>query len=351
MIVVMQEGASEEQIQSVISRLMGMGFDIHRSTGVLQTVLGGVGAKPDFDTREIELMDGVQEVHRIMAPYKLASRHFRPEGTRVALGKGVVVGGEEVVMMAGPCSAESAEQVNAIADFVAGQGVRVLRGGAFKPRTSPYSFQGLGEPGLRLLRQAADRNNMLLVSEVMDHTQIAMMMEYVDLLQVGARNMQNYNLLKELGRVAKPVLLKRGISATIEEWLLSAEYLMSGGNYNIVLCERGIRTFENYTRNTLDVSAIPVVHKLSHLPIIADPSHATGRRDKVNPMARAAVAAGADGLLIEVHNNPEGALSDGAQALFFSQFEELQRELRLIAPAVGRTMPAAPVTAGTPPAA
>ncbi len=322
MIVVMQEGASEEQIQSVISRLMGMGFDIHRSTGVLQTVLGGVGAKPDFDTREIELMEGVQEVHRIVAPYKLASRHFRPEGTRVALGKGVVVGGEEVVMMAGPCSAESAEQVNAIADFVAGQGVRVLRGGAFKPRTSPYSFQGLGEPGLRLLRQAADRNNMLLVSEVMDHTQIAMMMEYVDLLQVGARNMQNYNLLKELGRTAKPVLLKRGI-----------------------------RTFENYTRNTLDVSAIPVVHKLSHLPIIADPSHATGRRDKVNPMARAAVAAGADGLLIEVHNNPEGALSDGAQALFFSQFEELQRELRLIAPAVGRTMPAAPVTAGTPPAA
>ncbi len=337
MVVVMQEGATEEQIQSVIVRLMRMGFDIHRSTGALQTVLGGVGSNPDFDTREIELLDGVQEVHRILAPYKLASRHFRPEGSIVQAGNGVVFGGPEVVMMAGPCSVESLEQIDAIAAVVARQGVRVLRGGAFKPRTSPYSFQGLGYKGLEYLREAADRYKLLVVSEVMDHTQIPTMLEYVDLLQVGTRNMQNFNLLKELGKVNKPVLLKRGISATVEEWLLSAEYIMSGGNYNVVLCERGIRTFENATRNTLDVSAIPLVHKLSHLPVIADPSHAMGRRDFVLPMARAAVAAGADGLLLEVHHEPEKALSDGPQALYPQQFEELVAELRLIAPAVGRT--------------
>ncbi len=337
MVVVMQEGATEEQIQSVIVRLMRMGFDIHRSTGALQTVLGGVGSNPDFDTREIELLDGVQEVHRILAPYKLASRHFRPEGSIVQVGNGVAFGGPEVVMMAGPCSVESLEQIDAIAAVVARQGVRVLRGGAFKPRTSPYSFQGLGYKGLEYMRQAADRYKLLVVSEVMDHTQIPTMLEYVDLLQVGTRNMQNFNLLKELGKVNKPVLLKRGISATVEEWLLSAEYIMSGGNYNVVLCERGIRTFENATRNTLDVSAIPLVHKLSHLPVIADPSHAMGRRDFVLPMARAAVAAGADGLLLEVHHEPEKALSDGPQALYPQQFEELVAELRLIAPAVGRT--------------
>lgn len=337
MVVVMQEGATEEQIQSVIVRLMRMGFDIHRSTGALQTVLGGVGSNPDFDTREIELLDGVQEVHRILAPYKLASRHFRPEGSIVQVGNGVAFGGPEVVMMAGPCSVESLEQIDAIAAVVARQGVRVLRGGAFKPRTSPYSFQGLGYKGLEYLREAADRYKLLVVSEVMDHTQIPTMLEYVDLLQVGTRNMQNFNLLKELGKVNKPVLLKRGISATVEEWLLSAEYIMSGGNYNVVLCERGIRTFENATRNTLDVSAIPLVHKLSHLPVIADPSHAMGRRDFVLPMARAAVAAGADGLLLEVHHEPEKALSDGPQALYPQQFEELVAELRLIAPAVGRT--------------
>ncbi len=337
MVVVMQEGATEEQIQSVIVRLMRMGFDIHRSTGALQTVLGGVGSNPDFDTREIELLDGVQEVHRILAPYKLASRHFRPEGSIVQVGNGVAFGGPEVVMMAGPCSVESLEQIDAIAAVVARQGVRVLRGGAFKPRTSPYSFQGLGYKGLEYLREAADRYKLLVVSEVMDHTQIPTMLEYVDLLQVGTRNMQNFNLLKELGKVNKPVLLKRGISATVEEWLLSAEYIMSGGNYNVVLCERGIRTFENATRNTLDVSAIPLVHKLSHLPVVADPSHAMGRRDFVLPMARAAVAAGADGLLLEVHHEPEKALSDGPQALYPQQFEELVAELRLIAPAVGRT--------------
>jgi 3-deoxy-7-phosphoheptulonate synthase len=338
MVVVMQEGATEAQIQSAINKLMEMGFDIHRSTGARQTVLGAVGAIVDFDTRDIELLEGVAEVVRISAPYKLASRHFRPEGSVVQLGKGVAVGGEQIVVMAGPCSVESPEQIETVAALVAKHGARVLRGGAFKPRTSPYSFQGLGLKGLEMLRSAADAHGLLLVSEVMDLTQIPMVIEYVDMLQVGARNMQNYNLLKEIGKVSKPVLLKRGISATLEELLLSAEYIMMGGNYNVVLCERGIRTFESYTRNTLDISAIPVIKKLSHLPIIVDPSHGTGRRDKVPPMARAAVAAGADGLLIEVHNDPEKALSDGAQSLYPAQFEQLIKELRMIAPAVGRTI-------------
>ena len=278
------------------------------------------------------------EVLRISAPYKLASRQFRPEGSVVQLGKGVAVGGQEVVVMAGPCSVESADQIGTVAARVAAAGAKVLRAGAFKPRSSPYSFQGMGEKGLELMRRAADQHGLLVVSEVMDQTQIAMMSGYVDVFQVGARNMQNYNLLKELAKVSKPVLLKRGIAATIEELLLSAEYLMSGGNYNIVLCERGIRTFESYTRNTMDISAIPVVHKLSHLPIVADPSHGTGRRDKVAPMARASVAAGADGLLIEVHNDPDHAVSDGAQSLFPDQFDQLMKELRMIAPAVGRTI-------------
>lgn len=338
MVVVMQEGATEDQIQYVINKLMDMGFDIHRSTGARHTVLGAVGAKVEFDTRDIELLEGVAEVLRISAPYKLASRHFRPEGSVVKLGKGVAVGGEQVVVMAGPCSIESADQIDTIAARVATLGAKVLRGGAFKPRTSPYSFQGLGQKGLEMMRRAADKYGLLVVSEVMDQTQISMMLEYVDVLQVGARNMQNYYLLKELGKITKPILLKRGIAATIEELLLSAEYIMSGGNYDVMLCERGIRTFESYTRNTLDVSAIPVVKKLSHLPILADPSHGTGRRDKVPPMARAAVAAGADGLLIEVHHEPEKALSDGAQSLYPDQFEELMKELRMIAPAVGRTI-------------
>jgi len=338
MVVVMQEGATEDQIQRVINRLMDMGFDIHRSTGARHTVLGAVGAKVDFDVRDIELQDGVEEVLRISAPYKLASRHFRPEGSLIQLGKGVVVGGQHVVVMAGPCSVESEAQIETIADRVAKLGVRVLRGGAFKPRSSPYSFQGLGREGLELMRRAADKHDLLVVSEVMDQTQIPLMLDYVDVLQVGARNMQNYNLLKELGKIGKPILLKRGISATIEELLLSAEYIMAGGNYDVVLCERGIRTFESATRNTLDISAIPVIKKLSHLPIIVDPSHGTGRRDKVAPMARAAVAAGADGLLIEVHHDPEHALSDGAQALYPDQLAQLIKELQIIAPVVGRTV-------------
>jgi 3-deoxy-7-phosphoheptulonate synthase len=340
MVVVMQPEAGEEQVQNVIDHLVGLGFDIHRSTGASQTVLGAVGVRPDFDTRDIELLPGVREVVRITQPYKLASRAFRPEGTIVKLPRGVSIGGPEVIVAAGPCAVESAEQIESIAAAVAKAGARILRGGAFKPRSSPYSFQGMGEEGLRLLRAAGDRHNLDVVSEVMDPSQIALMLPYVDILQVGARNMQNYHLLRALGTVSKPVLLKRGMSATIEEWLLSAEYIMSGGNYNVILCERGIRTFETYTRNTLDIAAIPVVQKLSHLPILADPSHGTGRRDKVPPMARAAVAAGADGLLLEVHNDPEHALSDGAQSLHFPQFEQLMKELRLIAPAVGRSIAA-----------
>jgi 3-deoxy-7-phosphoheptulonate synthase len=336
MVVVMEEHASEAEIQHVIDRLLALGFDVHRSTGVKHTVLGAVGVQPDFDHRQIELLSGVREVIRITEPYKLASRAWRPEGSIVEVGPGVRFGGEEVVVAAGPCAVESAEQIETIAEQVARHGARLLRGGAFKPRTSPYSFQGLGETGLRLLREAADRHGLLVVSEVMDPSQIPMMLPYVDMLQVGARNMQNYNLLRALGAVRKPVLLKRGLAATIEELLLSAEYIMAGGNYHVVLCERGIRTFESYTRNTLDIAAIPVIKKLSHLPIIADPSHGTGRRDKVPPMARAAVAAGADGLLIEVHHDPDRALSDGAQSLTIEQFAKLMNELRIIAPAVGR---------------
>jgi len=336
MVVVMQAGATEGQIQRVIDRLVAMGFNVHRSTGESHTVLGAVGVRDDFDPRDVELLDGVREVVRITQPYKLASRAFRPEGTVVDVGRGVKIGGMEVVVAAGPCAVESAEQIHTIADGVAKLGAKLLRGGAFKPRTSPYTFQGLGEQGLKLLREAADKNGLIVVSEVMDPSQISMLLEYVDVLQVGARNMQNYYLLRGLGEVKKPVLLKRGMSATIEELLLSAEYIMSGGNYNVILCERGIRTFETYMRNTLDIAAIPVIKKLSHLPIIADPSHGTGRRDKVAPMARAAVAAGADGLLIEVHHDPEHALSDGAQSLYVDQFAELMAELRIIAPAVGR---------------
>jgi 3-deoxy-7-phosphoheptulonate synthase len=336
MIVAMQEGAEETLIQQVIEHLVKLGFEVHRSTGARMTVLGAVGSGIEFDMGNLELLPGVQEVHRISAPYKLAGRSFRPEGTVVKLANGVSIGGNEVVVMAGPCSVESREQIFSTAESVAKAGAKVLRGGAFKPRSSPYSFQGHGEEALKLLREAGEKFNLLVISEVMEISQIPLMMPYVDILQVGARNMQNFNLLRELGKVRKPVLLKRGIAATLEELLLSAEYIMAGGNYDVILCERGIRTFETYTRNTMDISAIPIIHKLSHLPMTGDPSHGTGRRDKVSPMARAAVAAGADALLIEVHCNPDKAWSDGAQSLFPEQFAKLMDELRIIAPAVGR---------------
>jgi 3-deoxy-7-phosphoheptulonate synthase len=336
MIVAMQEGANDAQIQSVIEHLMRLGFSVHRTTGERQTVLAAVGARTDFDTRTLEVLDGVEHVHRISAPYKLAGRAFRPEGTIIQLGNGIRVGGDEVVVMAGPCSVESREQLFTVSELIAKAGAKVLRGGAFKPRSSPYSFQGMGLEGLKLLREAGDKFKILVISEVMEISQISIMLPYIDIFQVGARNMQNFNLLRELGKVKKPVLLKRGIAATLEELLLSAEYIMAGGNYDVILCERGIRTFETYTRNTLDVSAIPIIKKLSHLPMTSDPSHGTGLRDKVPPMACASVAAGADALLIEVHHNPDKALSDGAQSLYPEQFSKLMEQLRMIAPAVGR---------------
>ncbi|HTZ34284.1 MAG TPA: 3-deoxy-7-phosphoheptulonate synthase [Methylomirabilota bacterium] len=336
MVIVMQEGATDEQIQRVIDRIVASGFDVHRSTGASHTVLGAVGVHRDFDHRDFELLEGVREVVRITQPFKLASRQFKPHGTIVDLGRGVTIGGTEIAVAAGPCSVESDEQINAVSEAVASAGAKILRAGAFKPRTSPYAFQGLGEKGLQMMRKAADKYGLFVVSEVMDPSQIQMMIQYVDIFQVGARNMQNYFLLRALGEVQKPVLLKRGMSATIEELLLSSEYILAGGNYNVILCERGIRTFETYLRNTLDIAAIPVIKKLSHLPIVADPSHGTGRRDKVPPMARAAVAAGADGLLIEVHNDPDHALSDGAQSLTPGEFSQLMHEVRIIAPAVNR---------------
>jgi 3-deoxy-7-phosphoheptulonate synthase len=337
MLVVMQEGAPEAQIRAVIDRLVEMGFTVHRSTGVLHTVLGGVGPVDKFDTTVFEAMEGVQECHRIVSPYKLASRHFRPQGTVIKIGK-VEIGGPELVVMAGPCSVESEEQIEESARLVAEAGAQILRGGAFKPRSSPYSFQGMGEDGLRIMRAAADRHGLLMISEVMDPSQLTLLAKYSDILQIGARNMQNFNLLREAGKVDRPVMIKRGIAATIEELLLAAEYVMSGGNYNVILCERGIRTFETATRNTMDVSAIPVVKKLSHLPMIGDPSHGTGRRDMVLPMARAAVAAGADGLMVEVHPDPDHALSDGAQTLTPPQFLEMMRQVRAVAAAVGKSV-------------
>jgi len=336
MVVVMEERATEAQIEKVVARLVELGMDVHRSTGVSRTVLGVVGQKRP-DPGLIEMMEGVHEVMRISEPYKLASRTFKHENTVITVGD-IRIGGDEVIVMAGPCSAETSEQVRATAAAVRKAGAKIFRGGAFKPRSSPYSFQGLGEEGLQMLREACKAENMALVTEVMDVSQIELIGRYADIYQVGARNMQNFTLLRELGNVRKPVLLKRGLAATIEEWLMSAEYILSGGNTDVILCERGIRTFETATRNTFDISAIPVVKKLSHLPVVADPSHGAGRRDMVVPMARAAVAAGADGLIIEVHCDPDHAWSDGAQSMFPAQFDRLMAELRIIAPAIGRSI-------------
>ena len=338
MIVAMQEKATEEQIDAVIDAMIEAGVGVHRTTGASQTILAGVGPTASLDLSKFELLAGVLHVHRISSPYKLAGRGFRPEGTVVEFGNGVTVGGERVAVMAGPCSIENREQMFETAKRVKAAGGTFLRGGAFKPRSSPYAFQGMGIPGLELMYEAARENGLLAVSEVMEISQIEPMLPYVDLFQVGARNMQNFNLLRELGMVRKPVLLKRGMAATIEEMLLSSEYILSGGNYDVILCERGIRTYETATRNTMDISAIPVVHKLSHLPIVGDPSHGTGRRDMVASMARAAVAAGADAIIVEVHPNADKAASDAAQTLYLEQFEELMGQLRVIATAVGRTL-------------
>lgn len=337
MVIILEKNATEEQIENVVKHLEDYGFQVHKSTGVERTIIGAIGVQPNFDTRKISILDGVSEVYRITTPYKLASRSFHEENTVIKI-KDVEIGGNKVVLIAGPCSIESESQIFRMAKVVADSGCKILRGGAFKPRTSPYSFQGLGKEGLKLIRSAANENNLLVISEVMQIDHIELMEPYVDIYQVGARNMQNFSLLKELGKTTKPILLKRGIAATIEEWLMSAEYILSAGNKDVFLCERGIRTFEQYTRNTFDLSSIPVVHKKSHLPIIGDPSHATGLRDQVPPMARAAVAAGADGLMIEIHDDPENALSDGPQALLPNTFAKLVDELRLIAKAIGREL-------------
>lgn len=338
MIVAMGESASEKQIEQVIEKLTEMGFSVHRSTGAIQTILGVIGATQGVDIRELEVLAGVSQVHRITSPYKLAGRGFRPEGTVVKLPGGVEIGGTSVVVMAGPCSIENRDQIFTSAEQVSKAGARVLRGGAFKPRSSPYAFQGLGVEGLKMMRDAADKHGLLVISEVMEISQIEQMLPYIDIFQVGARNMQNFNLLRELGKVDKPVLLKRGIAATYEELLLASEYVLSGGNYNVILCERGIRTFETYTRNTLDLNAIPVIKKLSHLPMIVDPSHGTGAWDLVSPMALAAIAAGADGLMMEVHTHPDQAMSDGFQSLKPDTFLKLMKKVGEIAQIVGRRL-------------
>lgn len=335
MVVVLEKNITDKQLENVIKHLEEFGFAVHKSTGVEQIILGAIGVQPNFDIRRVKVLDGVAEVYRITEPFKLASRSFKRDNTIIKLSN-VSIGSDEIAIMAGPCSVESEEQIFTIAEIVSKAGAKILRGGAFKPRTSPYSFQGLGEKGLELIRKAADKFGLLVITEIMESSQIDLIEKYTDIFQVGARNMQNFSLLRDLGKASKPVMLKRGLSATIDDWLMSAEYILSSGNQNVMLCERGIRTFETYTRNTFDISAIPVVHKRSHLPVIADPSHATGIRDKVIPMARAAVAAGADGIMVEVHHDPEKALSDGPQALLPEQFSELMKQIRLIADVIGR---------------
>ncbi|MGK9367642.1 3-deoxy-7-phosphoheptulonate synthase [Melioribacter sp. Ez-97] len=337
MVVILEKHATKEQVQNVINHLENYGFKVHLSEGAEKTIIGAIGVQPNFDIRNISILEGVEDVYRVTTPYKLASRSFKEENTVIKI-KDVEIGGDKIAMMAGPCSVESEEQIFRLAETVAKSGARILRGGAFKPRTSPYSFQGLGVEGLKMMRAAADKYNLLVITEVMQISHIELIEPYTDIFQVGARNMQNFPLLKELGNVKKPVMLKRGIAATIEEWLMSAEYILSGGNPDVMLCERGIRTFETYTRNTFDLSAIPIVHKKSHLPVIADPSHATGLRDQVPPMARAAVAAGADGLMIEIHDDPEKALSDGPQALLPDTFLNLMKELDSIAKVINRSL-------------
>lgn len=335
MVIVMNSGADRQQIDAVMTRLDKHGFDVHKSSGIDRTVLGAIGVQHDFDLRHLRLMPGVSDVFRVTEPYKFASRSWKKESTKIKL-PGLEIGGDSACIISGPSSVESEEQIQSCAAELAKNGCKILRGGCFKPRTSPYSFQGLGEEGLKMLKSAAESNGLLTISEVMEPGQVSVVASYVDILQVGARNMQNYSLLKVLGETKKPVLLKRGMSATIEEWLMSAEYLMANGNMDVILCERGIRTYETYTRNTLDLTAVPVIHKKSHLPVFVDPSHGTGIRDKVLPMSRAAIAAGADGLMIEIHPDPSSALSDGPQSLYFEQFGELLKQIRDIAKVLDR---------------
>ena len=336
MLIVMCHGATEQEVQRVVRVIEEMGYQARPMPGNQRTAVGLVGNDGRVDASRLEGLPGVQEVIHVSKPYKQVSREWRAEPTVVALAGGVTIGGSEVAVIAGPCSVESEQQIVEAARQVKEAGAVILRGGAFKPRSSPYTFQGLGRPALRLLAKAREETGLLICTEAMDAEGMQWVTEVADIVQIGARNMQNYSLLKAAGRCGKPVLLKRGIAATITELLLSAEYLLAEGNHRVILCERGVRSFDTETRNLFDLTAIPVVHKLSHLPIIADPSHGTGLREKVIPMARAAVAAGADGIMVEVHPNPEAALSDGAQSLFPEQFAQLMREVRVIAEVIGR---------------
>jgi 3-deoxy-7-phosphoheptulonate synthase len=337
MIIVLRPDATEEQQDHIIKKLKGLGLQVHISKGTERTILGAIGDEAILQSVPLEAIPGVEKVLPILKPFKLASRDFRTENTVIDVG-GTQIGGNRIVVMAGPCAIENKTLLVEIAKEVKKAGATFLRGGAFKPRTSPYAFQGLEEEGLKYLAETRERVGLPVVTEVMDPRDIDMIVKYADVLQIGARNMQNFRLLKDVGRCKKPVLLKRGISATIKEWLMSAEYIMSGGNHQVILCERGIRTYETATRNTLDLSAIPVLKQMTHLPVVVDPSHAVGKWDLVAPMAKAAVAAGADGLIIEVHSNPEEALCDGEQSLKPKSFKQLMDELRPIAVAVGRTI-------------
>ncbi|UCF39885.1 MAG: 3-deoxy-7-phosphoheptulonate synthase [Gemmatimonadota bacterium] len=338
MLVVMQHDASGDEIQRVVDTIEELGYEARPMPGKQRTAVGLVGNDGRVDASRLAALPGVKEIIHVTQPYKQVSREWKEESTVVRLPGGLRIGGNEVVVIAGPCSVESEEQIIQTARSVRASGAAMLRGGAFKPRSSPYSFQGLGEEGLKLLAKAREETGLLVVTEAMDAEGVDLVTQYADVIQIGARNMQNSSLLKRAGRAGKPVLLKRGIAATITELLLSAEYLLAEGNHDVILCERGVRGFDNATRNVFDLAAITVVHGLSHLPIIADPSHATGWRDKVTPMARAAVAAGADGVMVEVHQQPDRALSDGAQSLYPEQFAELMREIRVIAEAIGRVV-------------
>ena len=335
MIVILRPDATEANIQHIVGRAGKLGLKANISRGVERTVIGFIGPEDALRVIPLEVFPGVDQVLQVLAPYKLVSREFKKENTVIKLPFNTTVGGKKITVMAGPCSVESYENMLSIAKMVKAQGATILRGGAFKPRTSPYDFQGLGEEGLRYMRDAARANNLISVSELMDPQEIDLLVEYVDIIQIGARNMQNFSLLKRLGSLKTPIMLKRGLSATYSEFLMAAEYILQGGNSNVMLCERGIRTFETYTRNTLDLAAVPILHELSHLPVIIDPSHGTGIRKVVPPMACAAVAAGADGIMVEVHPEPDKSLSDANQTISPESFEKLMQALRPIGAAVG----------------
>jgi 3-deoxy-7-phosphoheptulonate synthase len=342
MLVVMQAQATEEQVRAVCQKIEALGYRAHSMPGAQRTAIGITGNKGEVESGTLGEMPGVQEVIRVSKPYKLVSRDTKPDTTVIKFpGSHVTIGGLELAIIAGPCGIETRDQGFKIAERVARAGAQFFRGGAYKPRTSPYSFQGLGEAGLKIMAEIRDQFGLLIVTEAVDYESLDLVDQYADVIQIGARNMQNFSLLKRAGRARKPVLLKRGISATLEEFLMAAEYIMSEGNYNIVLCERGVRTFADHTRNTLDLSIVPAVQRLSHLPIIVDPSHGTGKRNKVTPLSRAAVAVGADGLIVEVHHDPDRALSDGMQSLFPDQFDALMVQVRQIAAVLGRSVPKA----------